>query len=172
MMNAISMPLPNGGMEQKKMKSKSGARRSPGGLGRGGGFTFFRRSSDKAELDVGDEDESMDTESALPLTDSDKMHRIIDLQEFDGSWHASTQLLELLGVSEDHFNGLMLGAVPEGGSVTHRATALAIAWLKSKVAAEEDVWEMVAEKALGWLAAQVGGDVHANEAIKSAGRLL
>ena len=98
------------------------------------------------------------------LSDTDKMHKVIDLQGFDGSWQVSDKLLELLGVSQDELVRLDLGIGSVGENETHKATALAIAWLKGKVPKEEDVWEMVVEKALGWLAQ--GGD----QAVKMAGK--
>ena len=62
-----------------------------------------------------------------------------------------TKLLELVGVTQDQFTGLNLGLESAAGDEIHRATALAIAWLKTKVPTEEDVWEMVVDKAMGWL---------------------
>ncbi|EXJ82585.1 hypothetical protein A1O3_06398 [Capronia epimyces CBS 606.96] len=106
--------------------------------------------------------------SSLP--DTVKMRKIIDLQEFDGSWHISGTLLRLLGVTDEQVTSLNLdwngttgnANVPERPAgdedarleLPLKATALAVAWFRAKAANEEDVWELVVEKALGWLRAQ------------------
>ena len=154
---------PSGGAIEKAKKS--------------GGFNvLFRRQRRKEHhsvIDNGaheDEDEAEVDESrtlsfgenVASLTDTEKMHKIIDLQEFDGSWRISDKLLQLVGVSYDLIAGLSLG--------NGAGTAVAIAWIKGKVASEEDVWEMVVEKALGWLASQLGGEGKADEAVAQAGK--
>ncbi|KIW63114.1 hypothetical protein PV04_09990 [Phialophora macrospora] len=136
------------------------------------GGSFFSRSTpaheeEKAEK-AGEDSDEYDVGS---LTDTEKMHKIIDLQEFDGSWQVSDRLLELLGVSANQFTSLDVGINSAVGNKTHRATAMAIAWLKAKVPAEEDVWEMVVEKAMGWLSAE-SGDGNADEAVKLAGKVF
>ncbi|KAK6386280.1 hypothetical protein LTS17_001855 [Exophiala oligosperma] len=108
--------------------------------------------------------------SLVDLDDKEKMHKIIDLQEFDGSWTLSESLLALVG-------GLTVDQVKKGVTTvtvssspaddTSIATALAIAWLKSKVPGEEDVWEMVVEKAEGWLKTILGSDGTTDKALMS-----
>ncbi|KAJ9605425.1 hypothetical protein H2200_010082 [Cladophialophora chaetospira] len=152
------------------------------------GPNFFRKMKRKATkamprqaMPLADDDEDEETISSLggnmdvdvqSLPDSEKMHKIIDLQEFDGSWQVSDKLLELLGVSEEQFSSLNVHVDLAASNKAHKATALAIAWLRAKVAGEEDVWEMVVEKALGWLVVETGGEVGAEEAVKLAGKLF
>jgi len=124
----------------------------------------------------GEEDELADEMAvdAGSLSDTEKMHKIIDLQEFDGSWQISNKLLELIGVTENQFTtlNLDLGSSSVVGNKAHRATALAVAWLKTKLPKEEDVWDMVVEKAVGWLASEFGGEDSAEEAVKLAGKVF
>lgn len=78
------------------------------------------------------------------------MHSLISLQTFSGAWAWTPQLFALLGISETKItNPAELG--PDA------ATALAVAFLETKVAAKKDVWEMVVTKARAWLAKQIGG---------------
>jgi hypothetical protein len=150
----------------KKEKTRIAARKFSG---RG---SFFGSSNPSPEQEKDEKvGKDRDEYAVRSLTDTEKMHKIIDLQEFDGSWQVSERLLELLGVSADQFTSLDVGIDSAVGNKTHRATALAIAWLKIKVPAEEDVWEMVVEKAMGWLSAECGGD-KADEAVKQAGKVF
>ncbi|OQU96365.1 von Willebrand factor type A domain-containing protein [Cladophialophora immunda] len=105
------------------------------------------------------------------LSNGEKMHRLIGLVEFDGSWLRSNHLLALLGVTEQQFTSVSV-PVADAGADTVRATVLAVAWLKAKVASEKDVWEMVAEKATEWLATRLGGEEKANKAIEQAESLV
>ncbi|EXJ54005.1 hypothetical protein A1O7_09342 [Cladophialophora yegresii CBS 114405] len=150
----------------------SAAKKKVTGSGRPGKGSFYRRSRTRG-LENDDEDsEYAEVEVDIrSLPDTEKMHKIIDLQEFDGSWQVSDRLLELLGVSADQFTSLDVGINSLVGNKTHRATALAIAWLKAKIPAEEDVWEMVVDKAMGWLSAQ-SRDGSADEAVKLAGKVF
>ncbi|OCT46229.1 von Willebrand factor type A domain containing protein [Cladophialophora carrionii] len=158
---AVSAPAAAASVAKKK---KGGSR--PHGMGF---FHGFSRSREHGNSDEGGE--HSEEEDVQTLADTEKMHKIIALQEFDGSWQVSDKLLELLGVSADQFTGLDVGISSAVGNKTHRATALAIAWLKVKVPTEEDVWEMVVDKAMGWLSAQTE-DGNAEEAVKLAGKVF
>ena len=80
-----------------------------------------------------------------------RMHALIARQRADGSWELDEDLADIVGVP--------LGAlVSEIGasSVEHEvrrawATALAIAWLQLRVADMEVEWQLLADKARGWL---------------------
>ncbi|KIW87218.1 uncharacterized protein Z519_12121 [Cladophialophora bantiana CBS 173.52] len=104
------------------------------------------------------------------LSNTEKMHQIIGLEEFDGSWLRSKNLLALLGVTEEQFTSVDI--FTEKGEDAIKATVLAVAWLKVKVLPEKDVWEMVADKAMGWLATRLGGEGNANKAVEQAKELF
>ncbi|KIX04165.1 uncharacterized protein Z518_07719 [Rhinocladiella mackenziei CBS 650.93] len=125
-------------------------------------FSSDKMEFDKLSLDAtSNEGVDVDTSS---LSDVGKMYKIIDLQSFDGSWSLSNKLLQLFGLSQDQVQNLLSGA---GDDESVRATALGIAWLKIKVPAEKDVWEMVVDKAEGWIQAKIGSD-KAKEVIEAA----
>ncbi|KAK5053301.1 hypothetical protein LTR84_002275 [Exophiala bonariae] len=117
-----------------------------------GGSPNYSPSSDAAEFDEETSDPAVEAALSAP---SDKMHALIGLQSFDGSWSSASSkpFYRLIGI--DGSSG-SVSALSTDGDVN--MTALAIAWLKKHVPAEEDVWEMVVEKALGWLEAKVGKD--------------
>jgi len=80
------------------------------------------------------------------------LHQLIDLQTFCGAWDWNDQLFETVGKSVAFDNDAF---ATEGVM----ATALAVAFLESKLAASRDVWEMVVAKAKAWLASESVADV-------------
>lgn len=82
------------------------------------------------------------------------MHTLIALQTFSGAWAWDEALFSILGIGEASVFKEELG----GPSAEVRATALAVAWLERKVPGEKGVWEMVVDKAKGWMKGQ-GVDV-------------
>jgi len=123
-------------------------------------------SADTVLADESKEDEEMDDicyspstsksgsepETAAPLvTNEEKMVELVSLQTFDGSWKWTVNLFSSLGVEEEK-----LKAVLAGLEETVMATLLAVAFLESKVPEEEGVWEMIVEKAKGWLVGKTG----------------
>lgn len=87
----------------------------------------------------------------MPKTDEEKMHELIALQSFDGSWKWGEGLFQMLEIEQKKLRAVLTGLQEEV-----MATLVAVAFLEGRVAAEEGVWEMVVEKAKGWLAAKVG----------------
>jgi hypothetical protein len=83
------------------------------------------------------------TPSASPL------HSLISLQTFVGAWDWN----------RDFFAVLMQGKKPEFaaafGSEQFMATALAVAYMETKLINSKDVWEMVVSKAKTWMGTQV-----------------
>ena len=49
-----------------------------------------------------------------------------------------------------------LAGVLDDGKI--HATIVAVAFLQTKARAEEEVWEMIAEKAMGWLSGKVDAE--------------
>lgn len=79
-------------------------------------------------------------------SDSEKLHALIELQNFEGSWTFSDRLADITGVGKDEF------ARPEAG--TAWVTVLVIAFLEFRMREERDVWELVVAKARFWLDTQ------------------
>lgn len=95
------------------------------------------------EEDAGkDEDEYPDTTAV--------MHTLIALQTFSGAWPLNKALLDALAIRRSARAELEVC----GGSDEVKATALAIAYLETKVEEERDVWEMIVAKARAWLGEQ------------------
>jgi len=139
----------------------------------------------------GDADEEMEdvasssqesplNQDATSLDAEQKMHQLIEMQHFDGSWCSDSnsknnKLWTLLGVTRDQVAAMTLTLTLNDNTVRDKvkATALAIAWLETKASHDAEVWEMVVAKAKAWLATQVGGSEHAvDEALTMARDLL
>jgi Vault protein inter-alpha-trypsin domain/von Willebrand factor type A domain len=87
----------------------------------------------------------------MPNPDEEKMHELISLQTFDGSWKWAERLFEVLGLEGQKVKAALVDL-----EEAVMATLLAVAFLEGKMSAEEGVWEMVVEKARGWLEGRVG----------------
>ncbi|KAI1331107.1 von Willebrand factor type A domain-containing protein [Xylariaceae sp. FL0255] len=107
------------------------------------------------------ENPSASNASLSPLTNVDKVHAVIRLQNSDGSWSWGEALLDILGnpqVIPEKQNSLM-------------ATILAVAFLQSRDPDELDAWELLVGKAKGWLNGQPNVDIemeieHAKASLK------
>jgi hypothetical protein len=98
-------------------------------------------------------------------TIEERMHTLIALQAFDGSWTWESKLFAALGMDEAKLRAMCESAgVMDDGKV--RATVVAIAFLQTKAKADEEVWEMVVNKAMGLLKGKV--DDGQLEAVKHA----
>ena len=92
------------------------------------------------------------------------MHELISLQTFSGAWKLTQELLEMLGIEDAE--GI---AIASCTSDEAKATALAIAFLETKVKEKKDVWEMVVAKGRTWLGKDVKlGEEDLNQAIEEA----
>lgn len=80
------------------------------------------------------------------------LHRLIALQSFSGAWSWNNRLEEVLrnglGLSEAMVRGLQR---KEGEELDVVATAVAVAVMEEKLAGLRGSWELVVEKARGWL---------------------
>jgi hypothetical protein len=75
---------------------------------------------------------------------TEKVARLIELQTFDGSWTGGEDIKGILG-----FSGGM--EWKQGVEMAVWITLLVVKWLEIMASEEEGVWEMVGEKARGWL---------------------
>ncbi|KAK3949384.1 von Willebrand factor type A domain-containing protein [Pseudoneurospora amorphoporcata] len=87
-------------------------------------------------------------EMATPL---EPLEALVNLQQFDGSWSWSQQLLDILGQSQSTEERYGV-SVPNTNIL---ATALVLAYLEVKLADEEDEWEILADKAREWLRSEL-----------------
>lgn len=102
-----------------------------------------------------------DGDAPAPLNQYDKktstakergLHSLIALQSFSGAWHWSQELFFQTGMDgperKPDFD-------PAFGTEDVMATALAVTYMETKLAAESEVWEMVVAKAKQWMGTQV-----------------
>ncbi|KAK5695796.1 hypothetical protein LTR97_008216 [Elasticomyces elasticus] len=83
------------------------------------------------------------------------MHTLIGLQTFSGAWLWNDELANVIGVDASVCSDWRTG---HSVSSAAKATALALAFLTSRVANQKDVWEMVAKKATTWLMKEMQGN--------------
>ncbi|KAJ4315785.1 hypothetical protein N0V84_008189 [Fusarium piperis] len=85
---------------------------------------------------------------------------LITLQTFSGSWSWSRELEGVLGVKAKELAKMSLPTAVANHKQKDDivATACAVVFFKSKLKSEEDTWEMLVEKAEGWLADEIGED--------------
>jgi hypothetical protein len=89
----------------------------------------------------------------LPQSNEEKVLALIDLNNFDGSWEMTGALEKIIGKDW----GAVKGWSRDGWSDAARATAIVIGYLELKMSKQEEIWEMVVEKARAWLVANVDG---------------
>ena len=103
------------------------------------------------ELDSTEEEEEDDSDNKNDFR-PDPLHLLIALQTFAGFWEYSETLLFACSVSVTE------EMIPKGADSQIFATLLAVYFLETKMADEREVWELVVEKARGWLEGR-GGDI-------------
>ncbi|KAJ6780158.1 hypothetical protein PWT90_01974 [Aphanocladium album] len=122
----------------------------------GSGTKRMKKTSHGSSAAEHDDDDEDDDDGRSPL------ETIIALQTFSGSWAWSARLERILGVTQ-----AAAGAHLSGRSAEATATLCAVAFLQAKVADEEEVWELVVDKARSWLASTLPlgeADIEALEA--------
>ncbi|KAH7412310.1 hypothetical protein DE146DRAFT_642797 [Phaeosphaeria sp. MPI-PUGE-AT-0046c] len=96
------------------------------------------------------------TVSAPAKTPEELSHYLISLQTFEGSWELSAALLAALKIEETQVNTM---CAEQSLKPTVLVTALVVAVFERKLKDLEGTWELVVEKAKGWLESQEVGDV-------------
>lgn len=95
-----------------------------------------------------------------------RMHELIQLQTFEGSWMWSNELFELLECNMNStinklvtmyrsVNRQVEKGFPHGDEATVLATLLAMGWLRKKHTGSRAVWELVHGKASEWVRLQL-----------------
>ncbi|KAF4461133.1 Vault poly [Fusarium albosuccineum] len=121
---------------------------------------------------LSDEDESFSLKGASPpvVVDTGKsMQALTTLQKFSGSWSWNADLERVLGIKATTLSTLALPTGVDGHTEKNDilATACAVMFFKTKLQSEKDTWEMLVEKAEGWLDEKVG-----EEAVKELESLI
>ena len=140
--------------------------RAPASRGRGGRRSAQSFEATGCKMGGGDPDTNSDVEFATgfgmfdestsdrsaassPTPRWDPLQDLIALQTFEGFWELNP---ELTRVDSDFSDGEK--QIPDGLSSKVWATMLAIEYLEHNEAGKKEVWELVAEKARGWLIKQ------------------
>ncbi|XP_060064465.1 von Willebrand factor A domain-containing protein 5A-like [Ylistrum balloti] len=103
---------------------------------------------------------SMDCEDSSKNADSinddqgSELMRLINLQNYDGSWTLNQDFARVFGISLDVLKSKNID------NLEHNiwATALSVACLRQNHRHEKTLWEMIEKKALAWLSSQKVGD--------------
>lgn len=146
---------PSQAQSQPKMR-KQAARATVGGKACRRSQRFFRGEDVEVEEHDDMEIDGNENSAPGPQTDEKKMHAIITLQSFEGSWSWEEKLFAILGLEPHEVETILSsGAGLKDDEKVVFATILAVAFLEKKVAREKDAWELVVEKAEGWLAGSI-----------------
>ncbi|KAJ5183359.1 hypothetical protein N7492_000975 [Penicillium capsulatum] len=99
-------------------------------------------------------------EPTTRLSDSSVIHALVDMQTFEGDWFWKPDLFHLLGLDMTKTNetvNLLLGKPapmrPDEANVV--ATLLVMGFLENKHSHSRDLWELVYDKAQGWIHAKL-----------------
>lgn len=84
-----------------------------------------------------------------------KLDVLIELQTFEGFWEWDAALFAVISVSEKQAEQV---ETQIGYGKQAVATALAVVFFERKLKGEKDAWELVVEKARGWLEGNIGED--------------
>ncbi|KYK58818.1 hypothetical protein DCS_05836 [Drechmeria coniospora] len=83
------------------------------------------------------------------------LSELASLQTFIGSWEWNAALEKVLNVTEKQTSAIVL-PLTGGNRNDILATICAVLYLKRKLASERDAWELMVDKAEGWLEEQTG----------------
>ncbi|KAF9173487.1 hypothetical protein BGX21_003797 [Mortierella sp. AD011] len=103
-----------------------------------------------------------------PVLSGSKLEILVELQTFEGCWEWEEQLFSCINILLAQAEKM---AKDNGWDQKVVATALAIAYFEKKLAKEKDTWELVTDKAKGWLEGQIGQD-QADAALEKAKELI
>lgn len=130
------------------------------GLGLGGRLRSRKAAAVEAEAYEDSDDEEMgyalfdtdDSHTSAPpkkkSVPSDPLTALISLQTFSGSFPSSEQLFRVVGVDQKKVDE---AAKKAGVSAEVISTVLAILFFERQLKDQEESWELVVEKARGWV---------------------
>ena len=84
------------------------------------------------------------------MNDSDKVLAVIDLQDFEGWWDISDALVQITGLAREEFEKKKKMGM-DGQTMKFWVTSLVLVFLETDAPAEKGVWELIVEKARGWV---------------------
>ncbi|XP_060603769.1 von Willebrand factor A domain-containing protein 5A-like [Ruditapes philippinarum] len=78
--------------------------------------------------------------------DDDQMMTVLSLQQFQGQWMISAELLQLVGIVQEDVEKM---DISKDQSIV--CTAIVLGWLMEMYPHRQDEWEMIETKALSWM---------------------
>ncbi|KAF9911560.1 hypothetical protein EC991_003024 [Linnemannia zychae] len=128
-------------------------------------FASFGSAALKARSAFGSNDNGKRSARGSSLSDASPakklppLEMLIDLQTFSGFWEATPELVAVLGISLTLLKteGATLG-YNTNEELRSLATALAISYFEDTLAKNNDTWELVVDKAKGWLLTTLQGN--------------
>lgn len=111
---------------------------------RGGLFGSIPSTGGDSRFSATQAQDTQTDETITKVEETDPLQKIIALQTFEGYWKLDAPLLEAVGLSVEH-------NTPQGVDPKVWASVLAITFLEKKMASDKESWEMLVEKARGWL---------------------
>ncbi|KAF2731039.1 hypothetical protein EJ04DRAFT_584404 [Polyplosphaeria fusca] len=118
-----------------------------------GAIKFLRA----VENDDDDDDEAKEEKEEETLKPADLLPWLIRLQAFNGTWPAGKIPYSTMKISPESAKAVLRRLERKRGEAerdvvpTVLATAIVVVFLEQRMAGEEEVWELVVEKARGWL---------------------
>lgn len=121
----------------------------------------FVRNSEESLIDYSDEDlpapaTYVPKSSETPLDPRSKMHRIVALQAYNGSWQWSPELEAILSLDKKNVMALSWPTSDEAATDRVSASVCVIVYLKKNLPGEKETWEMIVDKAQSWLKETTG----------------
>jgi hypothetical protein len=100
------------------------------------------------------------TPAQKKISEMSPLQALTTLQTFSGSWSWSADLERVLGITAETISKIELPSAVEDHAEKDSilATACAVLFFKKKLMDEKDTWEMLVEKAEGWLEDNIGED--------------
>ncbi|SPO07286.1 related to Vault poly[ADP-ribose] polymerase [Cephalotrichum gorgonifer] len=110
---------------------------------------------------------------AAPKAPGDLLERVVSLQNFEGSWPSSGDVFQMIGATEGKIKEALRSTGEEWAELLVEAgreamaTAGVLAFLRAKLAGDEESWELIGDKAWDFLVGSVAaldgkrGDVEA-----------
>jgi hypothetical protein len=117
-------------------------------------------------------DPTVASRPAKPLSPEDLVHYLIELQTFAGAWEYLPSLMTTLACSLFLDEAMLLQEVDATTEKKLFTTALVVVLLEEKLAQWKGSWELVVEKARGWLDEEAGKDNVEKVFVKARGIVM
>ncbi|XP_060570846.1 von Willebrand factor A domain-containing protein 5A-like [Ruditapes philippinarum] len=86
---------------------------------------------------------------AVLVMDDDQMMTVLSLQQFQGQWIISAELLQLVGIVQEDVEKMDISK-----DLSVVCTAIVLGWLMEMYPHRQDEWQMIETKALSWMSSQ------------------